>query len=84
MNNFKTQLEEKSNNSQNEQANATALKSKSNKRDGNSDSPRGFKEDKIEIVDWYFPLNDEDFMEITINLNGYLFSGLLSARESEE
>ena len=35
------------------------------------------KEDKIKIVDWYFPLNCEETMDITINLNGYIFRGVI-------
>jgi hypothetical protein len=39
------------------------------------------QEDKIEIVDWYFPLNNEKFMDITINLNGYIFKGIIKEQE---
>lgn len=39
--------------------------------------------DKIQIVDWYFPLNNENFMDVTINLNGYIFKGVLKADETE-
>jgi len=40
--------------------------------------------DIIKIIDWYFPLNDEDFMGITISLNGYLFNGTIEAVKNDK
>ena len=38
---------------------------------------------EIKIIDWYFPLNNEDNMDVTISLNGFIFKGLLKAEEDK-
>jgi hypothetical protein len=39
------------------------------------------EEDKIEVVDYHFPNNDENFMEATLDLNGYIFKGELKSKK---
>lgn len=38
----------------------------------------------IKVIDWYFPLNCEEFMDITIELNGYRFNGVLDQIKKKE
>lgn len=39
--------------------------------------------DEIKIIDWYFPLNCEENIDMTIELNGYRFRGILKQEEEE-
>lgn len=41
------------------------------------------KRDKIKVISWTFPTNDEEIMKIVIDLNGYIFEGIVKERVRE-